>query len=401
MRTKLLNVIVLMVALLSACVPSPVEITQPTDVNSPPEPTYTPVAIIPSDTPTTVVPSETPDQEVLTQVVMLVQSADHIFHMVSPLIPLGSNYSPAFSGLNTRGSAIDGTAYVYDFTTFPTVMVVDENESIQQDFIQNPTHGLAVWRNAEGTQSLLAWGTQLIVPNTPSSLQISAPDGSQLETLYTQEVSVPPMQLVAQYWSADGKSLYFSREPSGLGGYIVFPGASSLYKIDIGSKQITELIPANFPSEAYSCLDAISGDSLYVADHCSQNVITVHDLESGATTTIKPPDGLSGYRVLGSARFSPDGSRLAFALAKSDPSDEQGWVAVSDGIQGSSNLVLTASTGVYYTVVGWLDDQTLLIQSNPISGCEGCENQLWTVNVDGSNLALVADGSFVTVMDNK
>jgi hypothetical protein len=141
---------------------------------------------------------------------------------------------------------------VYDFTTFPTVMAVDENESIQQDFIQNPTHGLAVWRNAEGTQSLLAWGTQLIVPNTPSSLQISAPDGSQLETLYTQEVSVPPMQLVAQYWSADGKSLYFSREPSGLGGYIVFPGASSLYKIDIGSKQITELIPANFPSEAYS-----------------------------------------------------------------------------------------------------------------------------------------------------
>jgi tricorn protease-like protein len=138
-----------------------------------------------------------------------------------------------------------------------------------------------------------------------------------------------------------------------------------------------------------------------VADHCSQYVITVHDLESGATTTIQPPDGLSGYRVLGSARFSPDGSRLAFALAKSDPSDEQGWVAVSDAIQGSSNLVLTASTGVYYTVVGWLDDQTLLIQSNPISGCEGCENQLWTVNVDGSNLALVADGSFVTVMDNE
>jgi hypothetical protein len=277
-------------------------------------------------------------------------------------------------------------------------MAVDANEAVQQEYVQNPTPGLAVW---QGDQPRLAWGTILQVPNTPSSLQMSAPDGSQLETIYTQGVSVPAVQLIAQRWSADGKSLYFSREPSGIGGYIVFAGASSLYKIDLDSKQISELIPTSFPSGKAACLDALSLDDRYVADHCAQNVITIHDLSTGTTTTIQPPEGLTGYRVMGDARFSPDGSRVAFALAKSDPNGEQGWIAVSQGLQGSSQLILTSAAGVSYSVIGWLDDQTLLIQSNPVPGCEGCDNQLWSVNIDGSNLTKVADGSFVIGMDNR
>lgn len=318
---------------------------------------------------------------------------------VDPNISLGPVPIQSFNGLNPKGGVIGGTAYVYDFANGPMViMAVDENGAHQLDFIHKPTYGVAVW---SGAQPRLAWGTQLIVPNTPSSLQVSAPDGSQLETLLTQEATTPPVQLVAQLWSADGKSLYFSKEPVGLGGYILFPGASSLYKIDIATKQVTEQIPADLSSGKASCLDAISGDYRYVADNCSQNVITIRDLTSGGTTTIQPPDGLTGFRTLGSARFSPDGSRLAFALAKSNPDAEQGWVAVSDSTKGSSKLILTASAGVYYTVVGWLDDQTLLVQSNPNPCGQGCDNQLWTVNIDGSNLTNVAVGSFLTMKDNR
>jgi tricorn protease-like protein len=138
-----------------------------------------------------------------------------------------------------------------------------------------------------------------------------------------------------------------------------------------------------------------------VADHCSQDAITILDLSSGATTILQPPDGLAGFRVLGNARFSPDGHRLAYALAKNNPDEEQGWVAVSEGTQSSSTLILTASAGVYYTVIGWLDEQTLLVQSTPSPGCEGCGNKLWTVNIDGSNLVEVAVGSFLAVIDNR
>jgi hypothetical protein len=288
---------------------------------------------------------------------------------------------------------------VFVFTVFPKVLAVDENGTRELSFIQNPSYGLAVW-NGEGAR--LAWATQLAGPDTPSSLQISAPDGSQLETLLTEEADAnPPVQLVAQLWSADGKSLYFSKEPVGLGGYILFPGASSLYRIDVATKQVTGLIPLKFSSGSASCLDAISSDFRLVADHCSQNSITVRDLSSGATTTIQPPEGLADFRILGSARFSPDGSRLGFALAKNNPDDEQGWVAVSDGIQGSSTWILAADAGIYYTVTGWLDDQTLLLQSNPIGCTDACENRLWTVNIDGNNLTEVATGSFLTVIDNR
>jgi hypothetical protein len=411
MKTKLLFVIVMIFALLAACVPAaPGGVAQPTQVVPTQAPANTPVVIVPSEVPASPIPTDKPvptgtSVPTVTPVPtiapipvrLVVKSGDQSITLVDPNINLGAAPNPAFDGLNPKGGVIAGTAYVYVFTDSPRVMAVDENGTRQLDFIQKPTYGLAVW---SGSEPRLAWGTQLIVPNSPSSLQISAPDGSQLETLYTQGASDPAVQLVAQFWSADGKSLYFSREPSGIGGYILFDGASSLYKIDLASKQVSEVIPVKF-SSGMICLDAVTADLRYVADHCAQNVITIRDLTSGGTTTIQPPDGLTGFKVLGSARFSPDGSRVAYALAKSNPDAEQGWVAVSDGLEGSSKLIMTGDAGIFYNVVGWLDDQTLLVQSNPIPGCASCDNELWTVKVDGSNLTNVAFGSFLAMKDNR
>ena len=142
------------------------------------------------------------------------------------------------------------------------------------------------WRSAwwPNVQARLAWGTQPI-NGAPSSLQTSALDGSQLETLVTQAAgSNLPIQLVALAWSADGQTLYFSKEPVGIGGYIPFSGASSLYQIDIGTKKVTELIPFNVSTRSFGCLDALSGDYRFVADHCTPNTLTIRDLSSGASS---------------------------------------------------------------------------------------------------------------------
>jgi tricorn protease-like protein len=104
--------------------------------------------------------------------------------------------------------------------------------------------------------------------------------------------------------------------------------------------------------------------------------------------------------VMGSARFSPAGDRVAFALAKSDPNDEQGWVAIGDSTGGTAQLILTSDAGSYYSVLGWLDDQTLLVQSYSIVDPNGV-NQVFTVTVDGSVVTKVADGSLLTVIDNR
>jgi hypothetical protein len=89
------------------------------------------------------------------------------------------------------------------------------------------------------------------------------------------------------------------------------------------------------------CLDELSSDERLVADHCAQTAITIRDLSGGQTSTIQPPTAASGFSLVGGARFSPDLTRVASALAKRDPSNEQGWVAISDGLSGGSKLTVT------------------------------------------------------------
>jgi hypothetical protein len=332
----------------------------------------------------------------------VVQTSDHTIQVVNPNIPLGPTYAPAFNGFLPTGGAILGTAYVLDFTSQAKVVAVDANGSHDLSFIQNPTYGLAIWRGGEGSSSRLAWGTQL-TPTTPSSsLQISAPDGSNLETLLTTDSGFTPgsVQLVAELWSADGQSLYFSKEPIGLGGYVPFSGASNLYKIDITSKEVTEIVPQASETGQNPCLEAISVDYRYVADNCTQNVITIRDLQGDNLTTIQAPADVTDYRLMGSARFSPTGDRVAFALAQGDPSNERGWIAMGDSSGGVAKLILVGNVGSYYTVQGWLDDQTLLVQSNSI-GDPNVGNQIFTLRVDSSNPTKVADGSLLTVIDNR
>jgi hypothetical protein len=332
----------------------------------------------------------------------VVSSTDQTIQVVNPKIPLGPTYNPAFNGFLPAGGSISGTAYVLDFSSPFRALAV--NVAGQQDlpFIKNPNYGLAVWHGGPGIRPMLAWGTQVNFNDTTSTLQVANLDGSNLRTVLTNSFgNEAPVQLVAQLWSADGQSLYFSKEPVGLGGYILFSGASNLYKVDIATGEVSEIIPQTPPTNPQTCLDAISGDYRYVADHCTPDVITIRDLQSGGTSTIQAPADVVGYRLMGSARFSPDGSRVAFALAQGDPSNERGWVALGDRSGGSAKLIMVGDPGSSYTVQGWLDDQTLLVQSNSIVCDPTCGNELFTVGVDGSNPTKVADGSFLTIIDNR
>ncbi|NIO47633.1 MAG: hypothetical protein GTN77_12825, partial [Planctomycetales bacterium] len=62
------------------------------------------------------------------------------------------------------------------------------------------------------------------------------------------------------------------------------------------------------------CLDGISPDDRLVAHHCDEGSITLLDLETGEATSVRLPDLPAIETHLGSLHFSPDGSRIAFAL---------------------------------------------------------------------------------------
>jgi hypothetical protein len=337
----------------------------------------------------------------LSSLLFVITAPDGSIQAQNPEIPLGQTYPQAFTGFLPSGGSVSDTAYILESIQSKAISV-DASGNIQDlAFVKQPTYGLAVWPGSQDAQPRLAWGTQVNFSDTSSTLQIANLDGSESKTVLTNLFgSDMPVQLVAQFWSEDGQSLYYSKEPVGLGGYIPFSGASNLYRIDINTGEVREIIPQAEQTSSQTCLDAISIEFRYVADHCSQEGITIRDLQNGSTSTIQVPDGLNGYRLLGSARFSPDGSQVAYSLAKGNPDDEQGWVAVGDRTGGVSRLILTGDIKGYYTVLGWLNDQTLLVQQNSIGDPIGV-TQLFTLSVDGSHLTRVADGTFLAVIDNR
>ncbi|HEX9091320.1 MAG TPA: NBR1-Ig-like domain-containing protein, partial [Anaerolineales bacterium] len=331
---------------------------------------------------------------------LVVQATDGSFQVVNLDTPLNPTARPTFNNFLPYGGGAVGSAYVLDPNQLKA-FVTDGNGFRDLVFVQSPTpYGLAVWPGEGSAQARLAWATQNIGGDASSTIKVSNLDGTQFDTVLTQEATNPPVQLVAEFWSADGQWLYFSKEPVGLGGYILFNGGSSLYKINVSTKEIIDVIPTDLSKEPVACLDAISADFRYVADHCLQNAISVRDLVNGTSSPIQPPAEASGYRVAGSSRFSPSGNHLAYALAKGEQDKEQGWVAITS-LNGGSKVILTSQSGSYFTVAGWLDDQTLLVQATNLLDCSPfCKSELWTVKIDGSEAQKVADGSFLAVIPN-
>jgi hypothetical protein len=256
-------------------------------------------------------------------------------------------------------------------------------------FIESVSQGLAIWPGGNG-EFLLVWDSLTIDPNSgtaSSRLSLANFDGSQVRSLLEETGS--DRVLAVGRWSRDGVRFYFSKEPFGLGGYILFGGASNLWAYDLIGNT-----PANLlPDQGIACIDDLSPDETLVAHHCANTAISIVDIASGNTSLIEPPAAGVEANFTGSARFSQDGPQVAFGIARGDPNNEQGWVAVSDGLEGTARLVAAAPAGDYFQVAAWLDADTLVLQS------WGVTPGVRLVNIDGSDLRRVAEGVFHGLYD--
>jgi hypothetical protein len=260
------------------------------------------------------------------------------------------------------------------------------------EVVQDVYQGFAAYIGPTAPQGRLAWET--VAPDASgqsliSKIHVSSPDGSDARVVLEEAYQEPRVLRVFR-WAADGQRLYFSREPSGLGGYLLFAGITNLWALDLADGSTTELVPDRTHSAI--CLDDLSADGALAAHHCEPELIGVRAVPGGSTTWIEPPADVPEFGAYGDARLSPDGTRVAFALARRDPENEQGWVAVSDGLEGGSRLVATSPAGDYFQVKQWLDGETLLLQS------WGAAPGVWTVRADGSELRRLADGAVLGVL---
>jgi hypothetical protein len=325
-----------------------------------------------------------------------VRALDNSIQVIDTKVPIDPPNPPTASGVPPMGGANGDTIYALDFADKAHAVAVAGSVTHTLDFIQNPSYGLAV---LSGDAPRLSWATSPTGDKAESQLLVSNVDGSQLSTLVAENINGAPYQLVAQRWSRDGQAIYYSKEPYGIGGYIPFAGASSLYRLNVSDKSVKDLIPFDLNGGKMLCIDDLSADERLVAQSCDKTAIVIQDLTTNQSTQIQPPSDAAGFRLLGSARFDANATRVAFALAKGDPSGEQGWVAVSDGLSGASKLIATSQPGEYFTVVGWLNGNTLLIQSNALLCNPTCISALWTLSTDGNNLTQITQGTFLAIVN--
>ncbi len=255
-------------------------------------------------------------------------------------------------------------------------------------FVNNSSEGFASFTGASAPQGEVAWDNYSPTPNAngkiTSDIFVANSDGTNLRSAL--KLSGDHVLHVVRF-SPDGKQLYYSQEPLGLGGYILFSGVSDLWAFDLAGGTTRQLVPA--AAAGTICLDDFTPDEVLVALHCAEKTISVLDLTTGSIGLITAPAAVTDWGIHGDARLSPDQTRVAYALARGSPDNEQGWVAVSDGISGTSHLVATAPAGDYFNVKGWLNNTTLVLQS--WRGTPG----VWVVQADGSDLRRIADGVFL------
>jgi len=254
-------------------------------------------------------------------------------------------------------------------------------------FVNHSSDGFASFTGASAPQGEVAWdhwAANAVSGTLDSDIFLANTDGSGLHSVLKL---TSDHVLHAVRFSPDGQSLYYSQEPLGLGGYIPFSGVSDLFVLDLASGASSQLVPD--AAAGVICLDDFAPDASLVALHCNAKTIDVLDTTTGSIGQISAPDKVTDWQLHGDARLSPDQTRVAYALVRGDTNNEQGWVAVSDSLSGTSHLVATAPAGEYYSVKGWLNASTLVLQS------WGTQPGVWVVQADGSDLRRLADGIFL------
>jgi hypothetical protein len=161
-------------------------------------------------------------------------------------------------------------------------------------------------------------------------------------------------------WTADG-DLVYSWQPIGLGGYTLYGGYASFYRFSPAAKRTTSILPLTTISPG-ACWNSLSQDLTLAVGTCGADpgAITMRILTLGTGSEVVVPV-VADQGTAGAAEFSPDGQRLAYAVARNDPEAEAGQVLLVDMAPGSQPIPLASLSDGHFRRLDWLDDDRLVV----------------------------------------
>jgi len=162
-------------------------------------------------------------------------------------------------------------------------------------------------------------------------------------------------------WRSDGGALLLHEMPIGIGGYILFWTYQNVFMVDLATRAMT------FVGES---VDGVTDDFTLVAtiersaDYLPTG-IAITNFTTGAIMRYGLPPLAETPQVGGDAMFSPDKSKVAFQVARSNPEREKFWTIVVDLVTGATRVVFEEEAVGYEmtfgSLGGWIDNSTLAI----------------------------------------
>lgn len=195
-----------------------------------------------------------------------------------------------------------------------------------------------------------------IEPNATQTSFVIKKDGKEVGKISTKNESQ------VKVFKQTQNNIYLGVEPLGLGGYILYGGPQTLYKLDLKTNALSKIniVPNQgfftdvSPDETRVAYINLNSPGINPSSKAEENVI-VENITSG----LKQLFGASlKYKVLGDALFSPDGKKIAYVAAVGNPEKEAGAVFIVDIASGKETTIKT-KTGEAFHITKWIDNDTL------------------------------------------
>jgi len=245
-------------------------------------------------------------------------------------------------------------------------------------------------------QTRIAWAISRWEGAAPTSeLRIADITGANMQTIVQSSPDdgiEDAYVLEAVRWMPDG-TLIYAWQITGIGGYILFFGYSSLYRYDPTTGVSTGLVALPGRPGA-PCWDTISPDGLYVAGACSfgaeGHLMEEWEIATGDESVfpVWPVD----QGQAGAAAYSPSGEGFAYAIARGDMDRERGRLIVVAPRGAVPRQVALVDFG-YIEEVFWADEVRIVF-----GYWQGDVGHVDVVRVADAARTAVGDGQLVGLM---